>query len=232
MAVIQISKIILRKGPQQDLPGAPTSLTPLTFSQGLDAGEMAFAEDTGRLFIGHQPDEGHPNFKRATFPYQNVEVLTELSKDAVEGLVGTYEKTGSSRSFNEASLAPSSAWNSVVVPRVGDPNYAYRLEYGASVSALITYSVFDANQKPIRQGTMSLQYFDGEAEPLLIDNAQISRRLDLVASDNFNPATVFNLVEFRFLVTGPVGSEHLAFQYKNRDGGVLYLRFKVTLPEV
>jgi hypothetical protein len=83
MPTIQISQIILRSGPSVDLPGAPTSLTPLAFGPGLEPGEAAFMTDTGRIYIGHDPSQGQPNFQRAVFPYQNIEVLTENSLDTL-----------------------------------------------------------------------------------------------------------------------------------------------------
>ena len=57
----------MRRGPASDLPN-PT----------LDDGEFGFTTDTGRLFIGQEsPTNGQPNYNRVTFPYQNVEVITE-----------------------------------------------------------------------------------------------------------------------------------------------------------
>ena len=232
MAVIQISKIIMRQGLEEELPGAPVSLDPVVHSPGLDSGEFAFTTDTGRLFIGHDPDEGHVNFDRAQFPYQNIEVLTEYSTDQIGNLIGAYQRAGGSKSFNEATLAASTSWASVIVPREGDATYAYRLNFDNSVTASIEYAVYDNAQKPLKHGVLTVSHFDGESEPSLSDQTFAVRRLDLGSPDNYNASKVFNLAEFRFVVTGSVGSEYLLFQYKNRSGTVLHLRFKTSIPEV
>src|ERR1700749_3647445 len=49
---VSITKIQLRRGNASDLPGAPTSVSPLLFATGLDEGELGYTTDTGRLFIG------------------------------------------------------------------------------------------------------------------------------------------------------------------------------------
>jgi hypothetical protein len=61
MPIIQVSQIILRSGPSIDLPGAPTSLSPLTYAPGLEPGELAYMEDTGRIYMGHNPARASPS---------------------------------------------------------------------------------------------------------------------------------------------------------------------------
>lgn len=233
MPVIQISKIILRKGPSADLPGAPTLLSPLTFPAGLDNGELAFSTDEGRLFIGHNPQSGNVNFDRATFPYQNIEVLTEAATDTLSEIIGRHERAGGSKDFNVSALAPTGgSWASVVVPRIGDPSYAFRLEYNTGTAAIIDYSAFATNGQPLKTGRMTVSYFTGEAEPQIVDDALAYRRLDVLNPDNFDATKAFNLMELRFIVAGPTGAEYLLFQYKNRMSTVLNFRFKVSIPEV
>lgn len=234
MPVIQISKIILRKGLSEELPGAPSSLSPLTYTPGLDVAELAFSTDEGRLFIGHSPEAGNVNFDRVDFPYRNVEVLTEAATATFAEMAGRNERAGGSRNFNEATLSPTSgSWAPVVVPRIGDPTYNYRLEFGGGTTAIIDYAAYeDATEKPIKTGRLTVNYFVGEAEPHIMDDGVAYRRLDLIAPDNFNSALSFNLLELRFFITGPTGAEYLSFEYKNRTAGLLHLRFKVSIPEV
>jgi hypothetical protein len=77
---IQISKIQLRRGLEQDLPGAMQA-------NGLDIAEVAFTTDTNRLFIGTDPSTSSlvsavhtvRNVSGGGLPYNNVEILTEFS---------------------------------------------------------------------------------------------------------------------------------------------------------
>lgn len=70
MSVIQISKIQVRRGLEQDF----------TPSTNVGPGEFVFAENTGRLFIGADDTMLGPWPSRNTeAPYGNIEVLTEAS---------------------------------------------------------------------------------------------------------------------------------------------------------
>ena len=77
--IVIVGKVQVRRDPQANLPGAPVSTSPLVFSDSLDIGEFGYATDTSRLFIGCDPAIGSANYQRTTFPYQNIEVLTEAS---------------------------------------------------------------------------------------------------------------------------------------------------------
>lgn len=65
MAVIQISRIQNRRGLLNELPNA------------LAEGEIGMTLDTGELFIG--AENFPPIANRSTFPYQNIQLLTEFS---------------------------------------------------------------------------------------------------------------------------------------------------------
>lgn len=65
MSVVQISRIQHRRGLSTDLPDA------------LNEAELGFALDTGQVFIG--APSFAPIATRSTFPYQNIELLTEFS---------------------------------------------------------------------------------------------------------------------------------------------------------
>lgn len=87
MAIKDISKIILKRGEFENLPG-------------LDSGELGYTTDTGQLFMG--------------FPEQNVnyEVLTENSTEALDNLHGNLVRNGSD--YHEITLA-STVWSPVIV---------------------------------------------------------------------------------------------------------------------
>ena len=62
MPTIQISKIQLRRGPETDLPIVPWMMA-----------SSGSPRIPARLFIGQAtPTDAHPNFDRATLPYQNI----------------------------------------------------------------------------------------------------------------------------------------------------------------
>lgn len=232
MPTIQISQIILRSGESIDLPGAPTSLSPLTFSAGLEPGEMAFMRDTGRIYIGHDPQQGQPQFNRLSYPYRNIEVLTENSVDAINRMIGMAMKDGGDDMFHAASLlVHSTDWEDVVVPRTGDENYVFRLPYSDSVSAQIDYCVYDPDLKPLKMGMLTVRYAAGEAEPQITDEASVMRRLDLLDPEARQANAVFGHVDFRFVVAGPMGARYLALQYKNRTNSVLSFKFRTLRPK-
>lgn len=167
MADIKISQIQLRRGPQDDLPGAPTSLQPLTLAPGLAEGEMGYGTDTGRLFIGHAPLAGQPNHQRATFPYQNVEVLTENSLDTLRRMVGQITRETRGEAFLAATLPGDGQWRDVLV---GNPLRAYGFPV-ASFAAEITYALATASGVAKRIGTLRVVHPGGGAAPTLADES-------------------------------------------------------------
>jgi len=154
--IIIVGKVQVRRDPEALLPGAPVSMDPLSFGPGLDVGELGFSTDTGRVFIGHDPSNGNPNFARPVFPYQNVEVLTENSPRLHE-LFGLFLRDQDRNDFfvptavavngnNFAPLLYTEYDGALAVPA--------RLR-GASVSATIDYHAFQADS-PIKQGTLRI----------------------------------------------------------------------------
>lgn len=233
MPTIQISQIILRSGPSIDLPGAPTSLLPLAFGPGLLAGEMAFTTDTGRIYIGHDPSEGQSNYDRTIFPYQNIEVLTENSTDTLQNLLGALTREEGEFAYHVSALPiHTTDWENVILPRQGEEDYAYRLFFDDGLSATIDYAVYSSDLKPLKIGTLTIRHFEGEAEPQVIDEASVMRKTGLLQPEVYTAADVYDQVQFRFVVAGPLGARYLSFQYKNRAGTVLSLRFKTSRPKV
>jgi hypothetical protein len=233
MPTIQVSQIVLRSGPAIDLPGAPTSLSPLTFPEGLLPGELAFMTDTGMLFVGHEPTIGQPNFDRTTYPYRNIEVLTENSTSSLERIIGGATKEERDFAYHEVALPEHNTdWENVILPRQGDENFAYRFPYTLYAAAIIDYAAYAENGTPIKIGQLTVRHYEGELEPSVIDEASVSRRMNLIGDAASRPEDVYTQVDFRFVVAGPINGRYLLFQYKNRSGGVVDLRFKVSRPKV
>ncbi len=233
MAIIQLTKIIMRSGLAIDLPGKPTSLAPLRYEAGLEVGEMGFASDIGRVFVGSDPAQGSPQFNRTVFPYRNIEVLTENSTDTINRMVGDAMREGGSDMYYHSNLpAHTTDWEDVLLPRQGDETYNFRLAYSDYVSATIEYAVYDEDLHPLKLGELQLQYMTGEAEPSMIDDAMVMRRLDMMEPEAFQAGAAYNQVSFRFKVAGPVGAKYLSFQYNNLTNSVLSLRFRVNRPKV
>ena len=101
-------QIILRRGPAFDLPGKPIKLFPRQWSEPLDEGELAFASDQGRMFIGTDPAKGLKQSNRLQFPYQNNEIIGENSVDAFADLHGERMREGDERDYYSAPMYPTS----------------------------------------------------------------------------------------------------------------------------
>jgi hypothetical protein len=151
-SVIQYSQIILRDDDESILPGAPTSISPLVFEPGLEAGELVFTKDTGRMFIGHEPSVGQPNFRRTTLPYENIEVLTENSTELFNTMTGGYRRAEGDQSYYYTVLPASATATPIVLPLADDPTHQFRLEDVASLAATMEYAGFNAAGKPVRHG--------------------------------------------------------------------------------
>jgi hypothetical protein len=143
-----IGNIQLRRGKEVDLPGAPRQLNPLVFSEGVGNGELTFTSDTGRVFIGHVPASSDPHYRRATFPYQNVEVLTEASPRLKE-LFNTFTRDQDKTTF----FAPVSVTGTTITVANGtaDPTVI-----SANASATVEYHAFTAAGQPVKQGTLRI----------------------------------------------------------------------------
>lgn len=222
MPIIQISKIQVRRGTEIELPGAPSSLDPLTFTPSLDAAEFGFATDTGRLFIGHDPGEGNPNFERTEFPYQNIEVLTENSRQAIKRIIDVHLKDQDRGGFATAPLANASPddWDTVVLD--GPAPRIIRFDTDM-MSTRLDYFVFRTTGEPVRHGTMTIFHDGGAAEPALMDNSMGVR----AASASLDPNDVFEALRFRIAARTDDGV-YFALQYQNRTGSPLVAFIRST----
>jgi hypothetical protein len=231
MATNSVWKIQLRRGLQLDLPGQPTSLSPLTFPNGLDEGELGYATDTGRLFVGMGTDtplSGMPNYQRAGFPYQNIEVLTENSplnlvlggafSDNQLGFVRmvplTQTTTFQTLQISEAGVA-TNFYIDVAITGVGSGGTATT---GANAS--ISYFLFDSSNNPIRQGRLSVLWNTAmTGVPLCTDEAQVA-------------GAHINDIQWQAVYISSLDSEHIVLQYINQTGGTPSMLMRVDRPNV
>jgi hypothetical protein len=152
--IIIVGKVQVRRDPQALLPGAPISSSPLAFGPGLDIGELGYGEDTARLFIGHSPQTGNPNFNRTVFPYQNVEVLTENSPRNGE-LFSQFVRDQDRNDFFVPTVIPASYSGALLYTEYDGGMAIPTMLRGAAISATIEYHAFQ-NDSPIKQGIVRI----------------------------------------------------------------------------
>jgi len=214
-AVTQYSIIILRNDDQAQLPGAPLSLTPLVFEDGLEPNEVVFTRDTGRMFVGHEPAVGHANFRRTTFPYQNIEVLTENSVGRFNAMVGAYRRQEGDESYYRAVLPASATPTPVLLPLPDSPTNQFRLNDVTSIAATFDYAAFNTAGKPVKMGALRLMYGTGVGSPTCVDTGT-----DLGAS----------LLTFTASIGGPAGAQYMLVNYVYTGAGAVTLRYRVSRP--
>lgn len=230
MAIIQISKIQMRRGAEVDLPGAPTSLDPLVFAEALDIGEIGYASDTGRLFIGHDPAQGQVNFERAAFPYQNIEILTEAARSTLRRITDTNSREIGAGGFLYAELAASTLdWADVEVETLSMGSVPYKLP-GSDLVAEITYFVYGVDGTPYRTGKVRFLSEGAADEATTADEALSALRLDLIGADALDPEKRFENVMFRAVRAGTPEEPYFQFQYINVLPAALGLFFRVLNP--
>jgi len=171
MAVIQITKIQIRRGLQSEVQ-----------PENLDPGEFAFAFDTGRLFVGSHPDHEGLWSMRAIPPYEAIEVLTEGSLETFArmfdrmhrtlGPVGLVEggPAYTRRPYLEATLeAETAVWSAVMVKRADQGTGLYDdedtdeflLARYSSVGAMVDYYILDTGNV-LRAGRLTIVHDGNE----------------------------------------------------------------------
>lgn len=233
MGVFQVSKLQYRRGAELDLPGKPLSLAPLTFETALATGEIGFTVDSGRVFIGQTPSYGQPNYKRTAFPYQNLEILTEASTDALHRIFSFLQRDIGSGGFFKSVLAPTGVddWTDVRVERSYGTASAFRLP-GEEIVASLDYHVVadDRDSTPLRTGQLRFMSEPNAEEALIKDDALTARRLDLTTPDAINPALAYDNVSFRVIRGGAIGDRYFRLQYCSSLDAPVYLWFRLERP--
>lgn len=216
--IFQVTKIQMRQGVSSTLPGAPITLTPPTFTEGLDVGEIGFATDTSRLFIGASQTVGQVNYQRTTFPYQNIEVLTETSP-VIPQVVGAAFKNLSAYGFYSASLGPSSSWSTVA----GAPSLT------GEICAKMEYFAFNSStEEPLRQGTQRILATSGASQATVLDDSVSTLSAYTVAppAPPLTP-TIATTFGFQFIRNG----SNFTMQYVNNLSATILLFFAFAAPQ-
>ncbi len=217
MAIVDITKIRLLRGPSADLPFQ------------LDDAELAFTNDDGRLFVGFSGDSVIAT--RDVYPYSNLEILTENSLELFANLHGARMKEGGGSDYYSAVLNQSNKnWQAVHVLRDGTW-FNYAIAEIDNVTAFLDYAIYTDSGETIRLGHSTIRHYDGnEAEPFLEDGMVAGRDLDALLQ--LEPPEVFQRVDLRFRVAGPLNAPYLLFEYRNPLSEAVNLRFKVSRPKI
>jgi hypothetical protein len=237
MAVIQISKIQLRRGKQHELDVGS-----------LDTGELAFTTDTGRLFVGTDPEESGLWSDRTILPFDNIEVLTETSVETfsrlhdrmnrMTGPVGMAEGLLARRPYMEAQLAPEvTTWTNVPVFRASADGLIEEsltedliLSLTRSISAQIAYFLFDGS-RVVRSGVLNIMH-DGNGA---IDEAVLTDEhvADFQLAATGTPILVNQLfvtgLRFRALRTGSDPDFSFRLQFQNETNKSLRVQMRVMV---
>lgn len=231
MPVIEIAKIQMRRGPEIDMPGKALTTSPLVFEEPLDVGEFGYATDTGRLFIGHSPTNGQPNYARTTFPYQNVEVLTEASTDTLRNIFSFLNSDIGTSGFYKSVLTPQTDWTDVIAQRTGRAPFAYRFA-GERLLTSIDYYILtnDADPTPVRTGLLRAMSDPNSNDALLRDDSLSARRVDLTTPEAVDPNRAYENVEFRITQQGTGSNKSFRFQYINNLDVPVTMYFSVKQP--
>ncbi len=217
MAIVDITKIRLLRGLSSDLPSH------------LDDAELAFTTDDGRLFVGYS---GDPEIaSRGTYPYSNLEILTENATDLFAEMHGARMKEGGGSDYYSAVLNQSNkSWQAVQVLRDGTW-FNYAIAEIDNVTAFLDYAIYTNAGETIRLGHSTIRHYDSnEAEPFLEDGIVAGRDLDALLQ--LEPPQVFQRVDLRFRVAGPLNAPYLLFEYRNPLAQAVNLRFKVSRPKI
>ncbi len=245
MAIIEITKIQIRRGAEADL--LPTSL---------DTGEFGMTTDTGRLFLGTDPDDTGLWSTRVPgvltsegiAPYGNIEILTEASIDTfarmydrmhrITGPAGLSEGDLTRKPYLKSTLAPNtSAWDAVLVERIDPATGLYDgvpeevvLADTVSVGAIVQYFLYEGTDL-VRSGTLTINH-DGNSindEAQSVDEAV--SRCEISSSISAVPASQAFLTGVRFrafrLTSGP--SSRIRLEYRNSTTTPLVLQLRLMV---
>lgn len=190
MAVTQISRIQMRRGPKEDIP------------QALSEGEIAMTTDTGEVFIGA------PNLSKiahrggSIFPYQNVRLITEF--DLIHTMHDHIVTTGPLMRITSPTRTDDTA--SFVFKYTGDPlnlpsaGRVINLGYygvgpepgdlrGRILSKVIMTRAVDSATTPIPYDAFNVIHVAGPSTP----NSYVTIDLDAAGLSSLNANDTFRL---------------------------------------
>lgn len=206
MTVLQVAQLRVRRMPKAaDIP------------PDLDAGEFCLGLDNGRLVIGSDVVPMTPLRSDVSFPYNNVEVLTENSVDFLRGSFDN-QMRDVQRAFSKA--ADISMGGSYVTLRYqADARIMSVTTTNSGLSAAKVSYYAMVGSTPFQTGVLSVMHDGSTPEPMLTD-ACISRSM----MQGNNPS--YGALAFRAaLVEGKV-----AIQCLNQTGQTISLFFRMERP--
>lgn len=241
MAVIQISKIQLRRGLE-------TEFTPSS----LDLAEFGFAKDTGRLFIGVDDSIIGPWPTRTDVPpYGNIEILTEAALQTFARMFDRFNRSlgpigvaeGSTpflrRPFFEGDMPISSSWTVVNIKTIDQTNGAlsnltnepFVLAQADSCGGKVEYFLLSGGTV-VRTGIITVLH-NGDGA---VDQAQSTDEYVVwpTVSGGGDPIPVEQLystgIEFRAnrISTGP-DEYSIQLEYKNTTSGAVTIQLRASI---
>lgn len=211
MAIDQISKIQLRRGPEADLASAV-----------LDDGELGFTNDTGRLFIGQT---GSPGVGVVLSQAHTVELFSANTPPAAfQPMVqdNQYGYYASVPLADDNATHTFQTYDATMTPQ----DFHFDLSGGANptANAVIQYFAFNFNVNwlGIRQGTIHLIWNSSMGAPVCTDTPVVG-------------AGVTGDLVWTSIVTGSVPNQHVVLQYKWNGGAYTlpaYVFFRIDRPNM
>jgi hypothetical protein len=217
MSITQKSKTQIRRGLSFDLPGEPLTLDPLVFSAGLAVGELSLGVDNGRLFIGHEPFFGQPNYNRTEFPYRNIEVLTENSSTALRKVIGAVDRFKGTESFLTASLPVSPTYDELLYDDAGNTTSLRIL--GEHLNIRVNYFAY-RDGVPLKQGMIKFISNTNQSLAAFTD--------EYVKSNLLTNATQIEIRAVR--VPRPDGQTYFQIEFMNNQSAAVDFYFQITNP--
>lgn len=241
MAQIQVSKIQLRRGLAADLPGKPAVGNPTLPSPGLDVGEIVFTTDTGQVFIGIDQSQGGQTVGRYTFPFQNIEVLTENSSQRMQQFYDVFTREIRTAFFVSKPLAITNTpinplgWQPLSVAAIDQPSLAvvFPISPNPVATAIVNYFIYDGST-PIRSGKMTIVSNGTSLVPVLKDEYANYARADLTnATGALDPNMVYGSIQFRAQLIPNGTASQTVIQYLNlTNSTTMTVYFRVENPIV
>lgn len=229
---IEVSKIQLRRGFSEDLPGAPTIGNPTLPTTPLDVGELAFTTDTGQVFIGPdlQTNGSASTLSRAFFPYQNIEVLTENSRNFLLNLFDYYYRDVQTGFYNSLPLdntTNTSNWETLLVNCTTGAVPCIISATSNLACVQINYYMYDTSTI-VRTGKLSVVYIGGSAQPILEDDYTVYPRTDLSSGNALDPTMLYGSVQFRAVPMSNGSGQNVVLEYQNlgATNPIVYFRLE------
>jgi len=148
MPVVQIAQIRVRRGAEIDIPA-------------LDPGEFCLALDTGRLFIGFDPDEDADDLG-------NLEILTEESTEALNRAFDVRYRDVQTGFITSDDIDPDTDYATVTTTSGSHAVVLDTVQAGFG-TALVNYTAYDGTT-PMQTGVLTMLADDTVPQPMLTND--------------------------------------------------------------